>query len=345
MMNVLLLASLALPAGLPGTPDPADTSAEWNGLDQEISNLASTLSAAEGGVNVSGFLRARLEHSSDDAFSPGPPADLSGFDVTNARLAFTGTVGDYSFKVQPEFASSTLLKDAKVSWNCGEQLKVTLGNYKTPFSPRFMNSEQKQAFLDRTLTATDATLKPIFFDRDVGVMLSGSVDVFSWMASVQNGEDDVADEYLITGRVEVDLIGDTLGYEGGYGLGDEQGLTLGLAWADDGSVMDNDALTVDAKFEANPFTAGLAFFDMGTGVGDNSPYDVYATWMLTPDEWEVAVRYEDLDDTADTTAITAGVNWYLYGTDSKWQLNWRNQDSDSATLDGSIIQAGLTLAF
>lgn len=352
-MNFLVLgaATLALTGSSAGVDD---SESEWLGLDREVRNLASSLSADEG-LDISGFLRIRYESSSDTPFLPsvsaaegGTPGDLGGFSVTNARVAFEGQVGDYGFKVQEEFAPTAKIKDAKAWWNCGENVKMTFGNFKTPFSIRFLNSEQKQVFMDRTWTATGAN-KGLFFDRDVGLMASGKAgDRFKWDVAVQNGVDDVADEYLLSGRASVDVLGEgVLKHEGGYGLQnmDEGALRLALGFADDGASDNADALTFEATYNQDPFVLSAAVFDFGSDVGDNSPFDVYFSWMFTPDEWEGAIRFEDLDDAANSTAITVGVNKYVGGTDKKWQANVRTQDSDDPNLDGTIVQVGLNLAF
>jgi hypothetical protein len=66
------------------------------------------------------------------------------------------------------------------------------------------------------------------------------------------------------------------------------------------------------------------------------------------DMYEAAVRYEDADDTDDTTAWSAVVNRYVQGHDIKVQVQYTTIDSDaSATSPGDIDfwGVGLSLSF
>jgi hypothetical protein len=374
-MNFLTLGAMALSLTGP-TADDAQDQGDWQGLDKEIQNLASSLQG-ESGVNISGYTIIRWDHSSDvtPLGNPPPndangnPADLSGFTVQNARLAITGEVGDYGFKIQPDFSqtsntvSGQLLQDAKVWWNFGDNFKLTVGQYKVPFSARFLVGLNQNAFLDPSLylfnpvavaapVAGTSLLKP-YADRDQGLMVGGSMDMFDWDISFSNGTDSVGDKYLISGRVDVHLMGGGAPtYQGGYGLGDESALTIGGGYMDDGFTTDGSAWTLDALWAMNPFTVGASIIGQGKGFSvanqTETPWDIYGTYMFTPNEWEFALKYEDVDDAVGTTAFTIGVNWYLYGPDSKWQLNYKSISRNGGTVpvpDGGIIEAGLVLSF
>lgn len=339
-----------------------------------IQNLASSLQG-ESGVNISGYTVIRWDHSSDTTPLGGPPpndpngnpSDLSGFTVQNARIAITGEVGDYGFKIQPDFSdlsqavTGQLLRDAKVWWNFGDNFKLTIGQYKVPFSARYLVGLNKNAFLDPNLVLFGAAgpsgsiLKP-YSDRDQGLMVGGTMDMFDWDISISNGTDDVAKKYLFSGRVAVHVMGGGApNYQGGYGLGDESALTIGGAYMDDGFTSDGSAWTLDALWAMNPFTVGASIIGQGKGYSSNlvtpeseTAWDIYGTYMFTPNEWELALKYEDLGDVLSTKAFTIGVNWYLYGPDSKWQLNYKNISRDGggvAVPDGGVIEAGLVLSF
>lgn len=351
-MNVLQLGAFALTTL--GSPDAVPAEGQWLGLDQEIENLASSLSVDEG-LDIGGYVRAALVNTSDFKMMPTDP-DISGFSVENARINVSGMVGDYGFLIESELTGETdpsaspserLLRDVKAWWNCGENFTVTLGNFKVPFAQAYLTDRNQMMFLSRAESAEGnfGFIGP-YATRDEGLMLSGNMDMFGWRVAVQDGEDGDADEYRITGRVEFDVMGNGVSdHEGGYGIGDEDALSIGAAWTDDGFYNSGTAITVDATLNMNPFTASAAFYDNDTDIGDNSPFHVAASYMFQPNEWEGAVRYEDLDDPMNTSMITLGVNWYLYGPDSKWQLNFVQSDSDDTTLDGNYVAAGLTLSF
>jgi len=359
-MNFLTLGAMALSLTGPSA-DEAQNQGDWQGLDQEIQNLASSLQG-ESGVNISGFTIIRWDNSSDVTpyGLPVGPEDLSGFDIQNARIAITGEVGDYGFKIQPDFASSTILKDAKVWWNFGDNFKLTVGQYKVPFARRWLTGQQKLAFLDRSLYLVDygETTPPLmtvaprdYAVRDQGVMVGGTMEMFDWDISISNGTDGTEKKYMIAGRVDVNVLGGGApDYEGGYGLGDESALTIGGGYVNDAGLPDGkSSWTLDALWAMNPFTVGASVVGQGKGYSvsneSETSWDVYGTYMFTPNEWEFALKYENVDDVAQTKAFTVGVNWYLYGPDSKWQLNYKNLSRDSGFADGGVIEAGLVLSF
>lgn len=388
-MTVLQLSALALSTlGAAEAPE-ANATGGWQGLDHEIESLASSLGTQDGGVDISGYLRARFTYSSDAMTDPdGDPntsdgEDWSSFQIVNARLNFTGSVGDYGFKIQTDFGDAgsvgtDILKDAKVWWNCSEYFKVTFGQYKIPFSRSFMVSTENLMFLNRTMAASggyplyiantgdDTSWGASYARRDQGIMGSGDYERFKYWLSIQNGMDEAGANYRWTARAEMDFFGgNTTNYEGGYGLSDESALSVGLAYTNDtgdfttgspNATGDGDAVTVDGVFQMNPFTVRGAVYFNGDAIGDNTPWNLGGSWMFTP-EWEVALRYEDNDVPSGAlevpkSALTAGINWYLYGPDSKWQLNLINYDSnqdnpktDDDALDGLVLVLGLTLGF
>jgi hypothetical protein len=162
-MNVLLLGALVALTG--GTEDSVERSDDWLDLDKEITSLVTTLDDSSAPA-ISGFLRARYVSSSD--FLTGGE-DTGGFDIQNVRLSLIGQSGDYGYKIQMDGAGGTYgLLDAKMWWNCGEQMKVTMGRFKNPFDQSYVVSANHLMFLDRTMQGMNS-----FSTRDLGIMLSG----------------------------------------------------------------------------------------------------------------------------------------------------------------------------
>jgi hypothetical protein len=71
---------------------------------------------------------------------------------------------------------------------------------------------------------------------------------------------------------------------------------------------------------------------------------VTASYLFT-EMYEAAVRYEDADDAADTSIISAGVNRYSAGHNLKWTAQFVTASSDTAALETDTISIGATLAF
>jgi hypothetical protein len=129
--------------------------------------------------------------------------------------------------------------------------------------------------------------------------------------------------------------------EGAYGSAQGNRLTIGAGYYnDDGNIPDGIAFAVDANFVSGPLSAAAEVVDYDTGFGNNTPFSAQVGFMLVPDQWEAALRYEDLDTTTDTTVITAGINYYMSGHDAKWQLNYSTTDDDVVDLDWFAL--GLT---
>ena len=130
--------------------------------------------------------------------------------------------------------------------------------------------------------------------RDTGVQIDGDFEQIAWAIAVQNGADSVADEYLLTGRVSVDIMGEGAGQwvEGAYNAPDGTNLSVGLAFCDDGFYNDGSRIGLEAYLTNGPFAASAEVVDNDTDVGDNTPWDATFSWMFN-DMWEAALRWED----------------------------------------------------
>ena len=189
-----------------------------------------------------------------------------------------------------------------------------------------------------------------FGSRDQGVELSGTFDQLHWNVTLQNGIDNQADDYAVSGRVRFNFMGEGVGdVEGAYQGPNEMAGTVALAIFDDNSVpgtsLDRAATLIEAHVVTSEWSAGAEVMDADDGFGDATPIMIYGTYMLTPDEWEAGLRFTDGDDAADTTTIEAGFNKYMDGHDLKWSIGYATTDSNSVELDGDRIQVQLTLAF
>ena len=341
-MNFLQLSAMSL--SLLGSTDATEVDGEWLGLDNEIQNLATSVAAQGSGVTVSGHMKVLFINSSDPgAIDPGGPTDISGFEIGDLRLDVSGTVGDYGFDIETQWeggsGSDGELEDAYAWWNCGENMTVTMGLFHNPFSRQFQyeGSNMLVFILDSPV------LNSIWANHSEGIMLSGATDMFDWKAAIQNGADDIGDEYQTTLRADFNLGENPLpAWEGAYAAGDA--LSIGVGWTDDGAIDDSDSITVDARWIGGGYSADVQIFDNGEAIGDNSPLMVTLTGLFG-DNWEGAFRYSDLDTAADTTVIDLVANMYLSDHNGFWQFGVRSTDSDDAGVDGSAILAGLNLGF
>ena len=79
--------------------------------------------------------------------------------------------------------------------------------------------------------------------------------------------------------------------------------------------------------------------------GNTTPFSVFGTYMLQPDTWEVAVRYQDLDNDANEDKIDISVNNYLDGHYLKWTLQYTttSSDVDANEVDAFFLQLNVAI--
>jgi len=325
---------------------------DWSAYDLEAEALASSLQDDNGGIGITGFIDTYFVNSGDTT------PDTQGFTVPNARVRMAGSNAGYGYNIEYDFMGARLL-DANVTFMIGE-INATMGAFRAPLSASGLRDTEDLFFVNRSIigNATSA--------RQNGVMLNGSFDEkINWALAVQNGADGTADEHQITARGTFDFMGAGHGAdatEGSYGGNDDMNGTVGVSFGDDGGLTDGGFFGVDATVSTGQYWVSLeiADFDAGyagtgseavganvlTGAADQSPMVLAGGWMLTPNEWELGIRYSDWDDgAADTTSLDFAVNHYNSGHDVKWTIQLSQVDSDSAALDGSAIQAGVTVSF
>ncbi len=362
-MNKLVYSAAALT--LVSAPGVASEN-EWSSLDQEIASLTSSLNTQNTGPKVGGWIISSWRFSDDIDADPSTPSsdDENGFQLDQARLEVSGDAGSgYSYKISVELAESetisasgvdtngdtftfttstgqlATLKDAYATWKIGDMVTGKMGQFKQPFLRSGLVSDNKLLFLERTL------LGELFSGRDLGIMFSGQFDTIDWHVAAQNGTDGIAEEYLFTGRVTANLMGAGVGkVEGAYGAGEETNLTAGVAVSDDGAFSDGMALAGEVAMTTGPFALAAEIVDLDTDIGDATPWDVTGSYMFT-DMYEVALRYEDVDDSDNTTLWRVGVNRYTQGHDIKWMAQFASSDSDLAALEVDEFALGLVVSF
>jgi len=348
-MNKFVFGALAFSAG---TLCFANESEEWPTLDREIESLASSLSQGGGGVGVSGFVKSSYASSSDVTVGGN---DLGGFSMDNIRVNFDGAVGAFNVHVAAEGASDfgfgtfgnfgtaagVGIIDAWTSFNITDQISATMGTFRPPFLGDALRDEDELLFIDRS------TSGDIWAFRDQGLMFSGNFDQLGWWVAAQNGNDSAGDDLALSARVAFNALGTGVGsVEGAAGAGDESNLTLAAGYYDDANITDGTATCFEADYTRGALSAAANIVDYDNGFsgafGGETPWDLQASYMISPDEWEAALRWDDFDDSNDTTMVTAGVNKYVEGHNAKWQLNYSAIQSDAGGNEADVIQIGLT---
>jgi hypothetical protein len=322
-MNKFIFSAIAIAAA---SSTGFAAGSDWLQLDQDIASLNTTMTSAEG-VNVGGLLR--------NSYRDGGP--IGGWAFEDADLFFGGALEEFSWRVSFDLASGSLaLEDAYVTWGCTDDLSVMWGRFKAPALRSATVDPENMLFIDRSM------LGATYDVRDNGVGIMGNYSGFGYTFAVQNGGDGTGDDNLLFAHVDYNIGNGVSAIEGAMKAGDEMDGTIGVTYMD----MENDGvdavLAADFAMTMGQLSGSIEYADgsdddIAAGMGQ-SPWSL-ALGYLFADNMEVAWRYEDMDNTADDTTNTIGLNWYLHGHNAKWQFNYIDADAAS----DQIIAVGLTL--
>jgi hypothetical protein len=377
-MNRFVKTALAIAvAGSAANAGTGDN--EWAALDSEISGLASPLTPSQDGMGWALLLRAVYSFSSDDLFTTGgADPDLSGFGFNDIDAAFWGNQGPYSYRVSFDIdgnsGDSLEMEDAYIRWNCGGHFDATMGYFKPRLSLSNSVDPGNQVFIDRSVIGSAGDW------WDNGISASGTFEQFNWVAGVTNGSNGHTRDHFYFLRGELRFGTGAGSYEGAMGSSDALNGTLGLTFINDDTIgditgdgdSDNNAWILDFGGNVSNFGFGAEvaqldddylavtdedysnIFDSASNTSlvladDSTPWAIYGSYLINP-EWEVAVRYEDLDNDEvlgvngpDNTVLSVAANWYRGSNAGKWQAQWSMFDADSTFDDGNIIEVGYSV--
>jgi Phosphate-selective porin O and P len=356
-MKHLTLVTLALAALAPiGAAQSEGANDEWANLDAELASL-NTMSVEEfPGPYIWGYVRTNWAVSDELVVGPGDNK-LNGFNLDNVRLNASGESHGFEYRITAEALTGTLfLEDAWASFHIGEEISTTLGRFRTPFLRSGTIEARDLLFISRTRNGV------FYAVRDEGVMLNGDHGRLHWAAAAHNGADGNGEDWLTTLNVKVNLAGeDELPWEGAYHAGPGTRLSTGVSVSDDGAASDGTAWAIDLYLVHKGFSVQAEWLDYGQDYdnvfvgeqrGGTNPYSITTSYMVVPEKYELAVRFDDFDDERapqnyKRQTLTLGLNRYVRGHDLKWQLNYADARKSGVT-DGPherLLALGLTFSF
>ena len=271
-------------------------------------------------------------------------ADLDG-DSSGAFLGGPdlGNVGQLaSFSGGP--GGSALLEDAYASWSVSDEISIVWGSFKAPTSLSNQVDPENLVMIRRTIAGRALE------DWQLGAMLQGCFDQFAGFLAVQNGNDGIADEYRITARGEYHINGGAGGGSGRLGAHgsetDDLAATFGVTFRDDetagiGGGSDTTIIVVDGAATFSQFGLHGEFVSLDDDIGDGDIFALTGSMSIS-DSLEAAIRFQQsdlFDDASEIDSITAGVSYIQEG--ARWAINV--SDLDDGDLDGTVIEAGLTI--
>jgi hypothetical protein len=355
--------------GLSSSLKPSQDGMGWSALIRAVyTHSSDDIATGLNGPDVSGF----NFNDVDLAFwgNQGPYMWRISADISDSTGSlFTGIGGNEG----GDNAAAFVLEDAYVKWNCGGYFDAMIGNFKPHASRSNSVDPEKMLFIDRSAVGS------VLDSWDNGIGASGTWEQAAWYVAITNGFGPSGGghtrDHLYVLRGEWNL-GSGVGLsDGAVGSSDTLNATAGVTFINDdsqattGGDSDHDMWLVD--FHGNvsqlgfgaevavlnddfgPVSTDEDFSNLNANLvleGDSKPWNLYASYLINP-EWEVGVRYEDLDNNetsagaarADNTLLSVAANWYRNGGAGKWQAQWTDVSADSGFDDGSIIEVGYVI--
>lgn len=365
----LLLSALLFPSTLAvAQEDESGPESEWAALDRELRGLELILAERVPGPHLWGYLRTNLAFTDHEVYDgESVVGEYQAFTVDNLRVGVEGEAEGYQYLLSTEALHGTAqIQDAWVRVPVGDQFGLWMGRFRPPVLRSGMVDARNLLFITRTRNG-------VFYSaRDLGVMVTGDHGRLHLSAAMQNGADAKSDRSLQTLAAKVNVIGDPeLEWEGAYGCGRTTRFALGGAITNDdarggsgegtafalegylvhrGLSLAAEWLSYETAYDLFPYEAVPG--DQHEQRGNTQPWTITASYMVVPDKYEVAVRYDNFDDKQaprdyGRETWTIGINRYIDGHDLKWQLNYADVVKNGAG-DGpheKMIALGLTLSF
>lgn len=345
-------ATIALLAwGSLGPVDGPETE-DWAGLDRELAELTRAASGPKGGP------RPTIRFQIVGAASDGEVFEVLGVDelgvqVRQLQLGLRGEFSEhFSYLIRFQARSGqTRLQAARVEWHPTDQVTVRMGNLRLPVIHSRNVPRPRVLFIERSEQAR--TLRR----RDGGAELSWSHPRLRAVVGAHNGGDGFGSDLLLVARVEGNLIGEgAVRQEYSPAVDAETVLLVGLGLVEEGSIGDGTIWIADAVFIHERLYLHGEVLDYGDGFGPGSvlvgpaalasgsagrnPFST--TLGVRLDEiWDVAARFEWLDDSDRTWDAILGANRALPEVGARLQLNWTVRESDAGALTGQRLALGV----
>lgn len=347
-MNKWIYGVCAVIAG--GSLAQARTSGEdWSTLDEEIDRLVSSQPAQSGGPALGVLLRPiyiTFDGVKDDEGTPTP--DIGGFALAEADAWVEGSIGSTAWRLSSDFKDGAAsLEDAYALMCLTNEAGLTFGQYRNPTLHASRIDPENQILLERPWLAQG------FTSFDQGAMVDFSSGQFGGFFSIQNGETGLEAIHSYMARIEM-LLNDgstvnrnwakrTSGHLG------ENTTLIGVFHYEDDVRSDAQVNGVDVAANFSNWRVEAEAIDIDKdvppgfiGTPDTTPWDVAGQLAVNPN-FNVAVRYQDSDDSADTTGITLGVDYIPGDPSVYWSAEIDLIDSDDKARDTEILRIGLTV--
>lgn len=301
-------------------------------------------------IKISGYtqMRYRQDKSINDAF-----------DIRRVRLDFKGEVTErFEYRFQGDFAGSQVkLLDAAIGYKFNPYAKLTVGQFKIPFSQENLVSSPKLETINRSqvveaLVARGSDVIGNQNGRDIGAQVSGSVwqkqDTYllDYAFGIFNGAgintSDTNEQKDFVGRLVFrPLNGWTVG--GSYYAG-RATLSSAPARKDD-----RDRIGAEFAYVKEPISLKGEYIKGNDRNVKKDGWYLQAGYFFIPKKFQGVFKFDYYDpnteiDQNTTNVYTLGGNLYF----NKWaflQLNYELKDERAKEIDNNVLTGQLTLQF
>ncbi len=334
-------------------------------------------------INFNGQIQFRyIWNSLDTDNTSGTRASesISGFQARRVKFGMKGQVGDgWGYKLV--FATSrgtgpgggnTFTEDVYITKDLGDGWSILAGVNKLPFARQEIISSTRQVGVDRGLVTEFFTL-----NRSDQVTLRYKDDTIHAQLALSDGGNadfteytaDASTDFALTGRVDVQVIGDDWDeMKDEFAGAENDALFVGgavhyeVAEGSAGGLPENGlAWTLDALYKTGDLGLTAAVFgnhtENGGATADSDQYGVYVQGdVIVADGVDVFGRWEWIDDdgvagagTDPLQAVTLGVNRHFsknvkLTADVVWVYEGDAQAHDGNFLNGGELGSGLGLS-
>lgn len=302
-------------------------------------------------IKISGYSQVRYRQDKT--------IDNDGFDIRRVRLDIKGDVTErFDYRLQADFAgSSAKVLDATIGYKVNPSLKLTVGQFKIPFSQENLISSPKLETINRSqvveaLVARGSDVIGNHNGRDTGIQASGSIlakedyQLLDYALGVFNGSGintaDKNEQKDFVGRLVFHPLKDwAIGgsYYNGYGT-----------WGTNPRKNDRDRLGGEFAYVKEPISLKGEYIKGNDGATKKAGWYLQAGYFFIPKKFQGVFKFDAYDantEVADneTNIYTLGVNWFF----SKWaflQVNYELKDEwGRKEVSNNALTGQLTLQF
>ncbi len=276
---------------------------------------------------------------------------VRGFELFDVRLWMEGGWGRADFLVEAELGQGGTsaepfeggepeLLEAWGRFRLDERHRVRVGQVLRPILRSVLLQEDQLPLTQRTRLDQDTQ------NYGMGTILEGEYGFADVQLALQVADGSVAPPWIGTARVDLHLFGGGVPMEDeALGTARDFQWTFGVAYSDDGSVTEGDLLTLDTAMRFEGLGLFAEWADFGRDLGSRRPWSVTATGFVAPEELELVLRHEVLDDGASTAITSLGVTRYVAPGRFKLQGAVDRVRSDDGDLQGTRLRVITTLSF